>query len=506
VAAAFFAITVAVYALFYFLGRPDGGGIEPPTLAYVLLLLLLAAWGLPGLSFALDRYRVPVLLLVVGASFLSSQACDTDHYYRIERLRERRAAGPAPGELPSSAEAYAAAEAERPMPRRPIVVVAASGGGITAALWTARVLTALQAEVGNDFASAIRLISAVSGGSTGTIYYLDRFRPEGPPTPEGLREAVKAAGTSSLDAVGWGLAYPDFWRGFAGFLLWDETQDRGWALERSWRRRLSAEKRDWRLSDWAAAVEAGWLPPAVLNSTTVESGERFLLSPIGVKRFSPARRFDLTYPGYDLPIVTAARLSATFPWVSPVTRALRSDTGEAAAPAFHFADGGYYDNFGVVTVVDWLLSLEDRERQELAGRGIVLVLVRAFPPGREVLPDPRENNGWLTATLGPILTLLNVRTSGQEFRNGRDLQLLRKLSGFEDIPLHEVPFILRERSPLSWKLTPAEGCGILDGWCDARNRRGLQQVRRLFAPGAPPPAAAETCEAEAERLCREIAW
>ena len=138
---------------------------------------------------------------------------------------------------------------------------------------------------------------------------------------------------------------------------------------------------------------------------------------------------------------------------------------------------------------------------------LLRVVAVGAPLRPEVLPDPRENNGWLSASLGPILTLLNVRTSGQEFRNGRDLQLLRKLSGFEDIPLHEVTFALREMSPLSWKLTPAEGCRILDGWCETRNRRGLQQVRGLFLPaGSPPPAAAATCEAEAERLCREIAW
>jgi hypothetical protein len=54
------------------------------------------------------------------------------------------------------------------------VVVAASGGGITASLWTARVLTALQGEVGTDFTRSIRLISSVSGGSVGTMYFLDR--------------------------------------------------------------------------------------------------------------------------------------------------------------------------------------------------------------------------------------------------------------------------------------------------------------------------------------------
>jgi hypothetical protein len=80
-AAAAFGVAVFLYVLGYLFLRPDR--VLVPSLGYILLLLLVAGWGLPGLSFFLDRYRVPVVFLVLAASFLSSQVFDTDHYYRF---------------------------------------------------------------------------------------------------------------------------------------------------------------------------------------------------------------------------------------------------------------------------------------------------------------------------------------------------------------------------------------------------------------------------------------
>ena len=37
--------------------------LEMPALFFVVLLLMLICWGLSGLSFLLDRYRLPVLIL-----------------------------------------------------------------------------------------------------------------------------------------------------------------------------------------------------------------------------------------------------------------------------------------------------------------------------------------------------------------------------------------------------------------------------------------------------------
>src|SRR5439155_14785155 len=56
-----------------------------------------------------------------------------------------------------------------------LVIVCASGGGAPAAAWTAKVLTGLQQEMGPEFIRSIRLISSVSGGALGSLYYVASY-------------------------------------------------------------------------------------------------------------------------------------------------------------------------------------------------------------------------------------------------------------------------------------------------------------------------------------------
>ena len=190
-AASFFLITAFLYALGYFLLRPDRGSM--PALGYVLLILILTGWALPGVSFFLDRYRVPVLLPLLLFSYLSSQVFDTDHYYSLLPLKGQAvpptaapAAPVAKATIPvvSPTQAFQAAETKNPEPLHPVVVVATTRRRHHRAVWTTQVLTGLQRQIGPDFSRSIRLISAVSGGSVGTMYFLDRFTPAvRPPRP-----------------------------------------------------------------------------------------------------------------------------------------------------------------------------------------------------------------------------------------------------------------------------------------------------------------------------------
>ncbi len=483
----FLATTFTLYLLGYFFSGyllRHAADSPVPALAYVLLMLVLAGWALPGLSFLLDRYRVPTLLPLVALSFASSWLFQTDHYFRVLPLPPPpppAAEGPAAAEPaaapPEPTEAFRAAESAQDVPRRPVVVVAASGGGITAAVWTARVLTALQAEVGTDFTRSIRLISSASGGSVGTLFFLDRFDRQGHPPAEKLAAIVDAAASPSLDAVAWGLAYPDLWRTFAGFVLRDKTLDRGWALEQAWRERL--ENPDLTLAGWQQRIREGWLPAAVLNSTVVEDGEPIWLTGLDLSPSAGGKTFFQTFPEYDLPVSTAARLSATFPWVSPISRAL-GPGGAMVRPGYHFADGGYFDNFGIVTIVHWLGELKRRELEQIKQRGLLLIQIRAFPP-REDDADPDADRGWFFATLGPMITLLNVMGPSQSGRNATEVRLmLEQLTAELGIEPINVQFVLQVESPLSWKLTREEKDAIIGGFREQQNQESLARVKAAF--------------------------
>jgi hypothetical protein len=366
-------------------------------------------------------------------------------------------------------------------------------------LWTVQVLTALQdpEAVGPDFPRAIRLISSVSGGSVGTLFYLDSYQAG---APDAAR-ALDHAGVNALDAAAWGIAYPDLWRTFLPGVtkLTGRFLDRGWALEEVWRRRLSNPEA--RLSDWRRLVAEGTLPPAVLNATLAETGEQLLFTPLEVPRPWNANSLRLSDGLYDIGLSTAARLSASFPWVSPMATAAILDLAgrEVAAterPGPHVADGGYYDNFGVVTAVHWIETVLCEGDPQLGKRGVLLVVISASPLGREEMADlpPGRRDGSFYDTVGPLALLARVRDATQLARNRLELDLLKEKWRALGARLSYVIFEPAAPGPLSWKLTAGERQRVLDAWWRPPNPDRLAELKRCFTDmasceGEPKPPA-----------------
>ena len=155
---ALLAVFLIVYAVGYFAWMPGtarGAGV--PALVYLLTIGILANWFLAGVAFYLDRYHLPTLLPLMAWTLLIWGISRSDHYFE---LRDQPRDAPALA-LPAD---VAGARAE-PL----LTVVASDGGGAQAAGWAVTVLTGIQ-ERWPGFQGSTRLISAVSGGSVGTMY------------------------------------------------------------------------------------------------------------------------------------------------------------------------------------------------------------------------------------------------------------------------------------------------------------------------------------------------
>ncbi|MDJ0509065.1 MAG: hypothetical protein QNJ64_07410 [Crocosphaera sp.] len=302
--------------------------------------------------------RFPVILFLIIFSASSYGFFQVDHYFKLNesgrqiKLEEyqptlRRAIGKrlCPDEFEIGIHEHCDSE-------QSLVVVAASGGGIQASGWMAQVLGGLQEKIGEDFTKKTALISSVSGGSVGTMFYLDNLENRILSNPS---EMIKDATEDWLGSVGWGLAFPDLFR-FIGLwgpltLLNENNRfiDRGYALEKSWESDL--QNKNQTLDDWYDKIVQADIPIPIFNATLVENGRRFLISPMKlIKRDMPhylkavntqgtngngdnikeAKALDLKTlfncgtpeapKQCNLSITTAARLSASFPYVSPLSR------------------------------------------------------------------------------------------------------------------------------------------------------------------------------------------
>jgi len=493
-ALSFLGLAAVMYVFGFFLVRPDQRTFlteSVPAIAYVLMLLMLLASALSVLSLLLDRYRVPVLLILCVYISWHYKAAEIDHYYKLIRANcplASRSSGNY-----GVAMAYEDWAKRHPIDKYPtMVVVSASGGGITAARWTAQVLSNLQRDpnLTDFFGDSIAMISSVSGGAVGSAYVVNAYTSAGAPRDGTTWQTVEdQAGRSSLAAVGWGLVYPDFLRMLVSppaFLV-GKDHDRGWAIERRWAAGTIPDGTS--IAKWRDGIRGGWRPVLIFNATVAETGERLVIAPVDIPtaKQGPAdfswRARKLLYPGDDLEVVTAARLSATFPYVTPIARPDQSD--DCVDNLYHVADGGYTDNFGVLSAVDYLREIAGKIQAD--GRKVVLVQIRASNP--ETMPSPQNHPSFLSIASGPLQTLLSVRTPVQVARNDALVDYLKYEWQQKKIgQLYTVVFQLYKDNPLSWHLSPREKETITAEWLSPKNQCTLVALKTYLGVVAQAPA------------------
>ena len=470
-----FLVTVVVYASlgvgkWWFIsgGRADAGGLPLiPTLAGILLLLTLLTYLLAGIAFMLDRFRVPFIVPLIVLMVAAADWPQSDHFFDITPAQR----------LPlSPADVLAQSRGDG------AVVVATSGGGIQAAAWTATVLSQLQGAVPGDFARRIRVISAVSGGSVGTMYFVDAFE-NGSVEPATLRDRVfDPATASSLDDIAFGFVYPDFLRLFAPFVSWT---DRGKAAELAWSRFGRVKEL---LSTWRPDTRAAHRPAVIFNATAAENGSRVVLGTTDLQQGLRGRMdFYDVYAGYDVPIVTAVRLSASFPYVTPAARAAGP---LPVSKTFHFVDGGYYDNFGISSAADWLLEAMPASAQ---GVDRILLLQIRGPIGATDAVATGRRRGALYQALAPLMTVAQTRSTGQISHNNAELRLLCEVAKGRGVTLDTAVFQYPDPdAPLSWHLTAAEKDAVWQAYARCRDRGQPCEARvRTFMQGQ---TAADGCK------------
>jgi hypothetical protein len=405
-----------------------------PTLVCILLLITLLAYLFSGIAFLLDRFRIPFVVPLILIFLASADWPQSDHFFEVMPRADSGGVSPA--------------DVLRKSPRDGAIVVATSGGGIQAAAWTAAVLAQLHKEMPGDFARDVRALSSVSGGSVGTMYFLDALRGGTLDRQKAKDQVFTPSATSSLDDIAWGVIYPDFLRLFMPFFGWN---DRGWAAEHAWGRFGNVNQP---LSGWRRATRDGLLPAVMFNATMAENGSRFVLSTTDLNSTLRGRKsfYDL-YPERDVSIVTAARLSASFPYVSP---AARVPPPLPVSKSFHFVDGGYYDNYGISSLADWLLEAMPVAPAKPRVTRILIVQIRG-PIGAEDAVPKGKRRGFFYQAAVPPATLAHTRSTGQISHNNAELKLLCEVAAARGVALDTALFQYpMPDTPLTWHLTKRE--------------------------------------------------
>jgi hypothetical protein len=353
--------------------------------------------------------------------------------------------------------------------RRPLVIICSSGGGIRAATWTAALLGQLDATLA-DFPYRVRLMSGASGGMLGCAYYATTVVPPGDPSPTHhawSRDAATASQRQPLTGqmMARNLAADSLSATVSHMIFQDIPftllpfqrrlgEDRGAAMEHEWGRNLGEPFKSATFPLLYAGEKAGWRPSLVFAPMIVEDGRRLIISNLDLdildvtgghrlagtpttdhaafsqSSYQFARLFPRAWEQFR--VSTAARMSASFPYVSPAG-VLPIESRRRVV------DAGYYDNYGVTVAASWLHDalVSHRDWLDCHVSGIVLIQIRDSVnkldgPQYHFPNDPASTMAtrgfeWITT---PPEGFLAARDSVSLFRNDAALERLSQL--FED--------------------------------------------------------------------------
>lgn len=481
----------ALYAFLLVLNRAFEWQVLPAVAICLLLTVVSAAHGF--VAYRWPAAQIPTYLAGLGIYvFLNA------HFQRARVPDLETAARSKEGSSLLCDDDVLKAWRHRHDDRPILVVVAADGGGVRSALWTATVLTRLEQEL-PSFARHVRLVTGASGGMLGAALWTSTLVDSGGMEPPGHvtggrklspDELLEIAEKGGLSAVASGLVFRD--------LLPPPLRrgpDRGRELEEVWEKNCAEIEGP--LSALAAGEKEGWRPSLVLAPMIVEDGRRLLIANLdlghllqnegplenrhGQYSLGGVQLFQKLPAAHEkLRSSTAVRLQANFPWVLPSTEIPPLDQG---APRLRVVDAGYYDESGVDLACLWIFRHRKWLKAKTAGVVLVQNRDRSSTIDRQRLPFKQRScfERGLDGALTPISGLLRAWGSATWFRNDAAVAALaRVLDGGTENFFTTVVFELNKEAALTWSITPEEACEIRENVGEPPNQEALAGLKKWW--------------------------
>jgi hypothetical protein len=273
-----------------------------------------------------------------------------------------------------------------------LVLLNTSGGGHRSATFTISMLQALDSITHGTIMKKIFLITGASGGMVGATYfrelYLQRLNGKNINLQDG--KYVDDIASDVLNPVFSSFVARDLIAPAQKFKVTDFTyvKDRGYAFEQ----KLNMNTRgllDKQLKDYAADEKAAKIPLIFYNSVVTRDSRKMIIStqPVSfmmqgwqdttkIPVMDPdvidfASFFEKQNP-YDLRILTAMRMNATFPIVLP-------NVWLPSNPVIDVMDAGLRDNYGQETSLRFAEAFDDWIKENTSG--VLMIQIRDRSPG-----------------------------------------------------------------------------------------------------------------------------
>ncbi|MEY9459693.1 hypothetical protein ABH973_000106 [Bradyrhizobium ottawaense] len=402
----------------------------------------------------------------------------------------------------------------------PVFVVSAEGGGIRAAFFTAVTLGRIVdrcPRMANHFFA----ISGVSGGAIGAALFAaalearppntsdrrcDLTAPAEPIYEKALAEILTDDHLTPLISR---MLFPDMLQRFLPFPVYRFDRQLGLelSLERSFRRVFGSDVLARPIYNLEPSPSHPFVPYLLMNMTEVNSGRRFIMTPLFLRtiEFNGVEDWHLLDWDRGPPVSTAAATSARFPVFSPA--GYYFNNGRKA----RYVDGGYADNSGAISVAELYRALyllreqkyveKDQQGNETTKFAFIAIHIGNAPACNiaqegnacEDIDEVPPLAGGLGELLSPLRTVINVRSAQVEYTLRRLHTELDQATEMKRFDFHS-RVQLYDRGvpvPLGWLLSnrvASELRSQLDpypGWKDCKTEKHESNLCALVGAVAP---------------------
>ncbi|MFC3880409.1 patatin-like phospholipase family protein [Algoriphagus namhaensis] len=381
-----------------------------------------------------------------------------------------------------------------------LFIVTASGGGQRAALWTLHVLQNIYRIDSGSLIKNVELMTGASGGVLGEALFREIYL-------QSLEDSkIDPGSTVYLDQLSADNLNPIIFTLLVNDLLIRNQyfeyngrkylKDRGFAFEKQLNENtLGVLNKP--LSAYRDPEASGQIPLLPVTSLITNDGRKLVISPHSMSFLGASMlgltginekpqsvdftRFFADHDAMDLRFLTALRMSATFPFITP-------NIELPSEPSMETMDTGLSDNFGIQDALRFIYVFQSWIAQNTSG--VVLVTIRDSEKSSEIpaTDPPKILNKLFTPLRNIYSNWDNVQTIQNEVLHNymnesmpfeiEKVEFEYSLEEMQEDDLTESQENL-QRASLNWRLTAREKRSILENIKTKKNQAALKRLEEL---------------------------
>ena len=372
-----------------------------------------------------------------------------------------------------------------------LVLITTSGGGNRSAAFTMNALQKIDSVTHGELMKKTFLITGASGGMLSATFFRELYLQKQKESSINLRDH------KYVDQISGDLLNPMFSSFVARDLIapaqkfkvgaYPYVKDRGYAFERKLGDNtegcLDKHLKDYKLDEYSANI-----PLLFFNSVVSRDGRKMIISTQPIRFMMQGRQDTTHFPEmdpdaidfasffakqdpYNLRILTALRMNATFPIVLP-------NVWLPSQPVIDVMDAGLRDNYGQETALRFLENFDDWIKENT--RGVLMIQLRDREAGG--WENPYYSDNMSDHITKPFFLLQhNWYKMMEYFQNDMLSYYTKNLPyNFYKVSLQYVADNEESKARLNFHLTQSEKTNIAFALNSEYNKKSLLQVQQYF--------------------------